>query len=360
MSANPLQAAEALRTERNELEGEKAKLGKDISTLDAAIRERDDAIAELDRKQHGLRGELDQAKQSLDKEKTTVASANIEITKLQQILKVKENEIDNLKEALGNRKTEFSNAEGQLQDVREENPSLQQKLRASIQQRAMKQQYLSPQEETALVSSLLGMMRNGYLFSAKFIRNLAYDMALQRPSVSQIPATDRSNVLSPEKNYPQAFFKRYPELKTMRMKIFLNNLGDRVGGWFQNTGSLRDLEEVIGIGRQLVAAGPADHPDLAENLNNGEEEVTLDEFARAISNFLEDDNEASRSICTEQWRRLQPAIGKLNILDLLNLLTTITHHVSRSETKDLKSWRSSASSTVSLGSLRSYVRNNYE
>ncbi len=54
--------------------------------------------------------------------------SHTKITKLQQSLKVKDTEIDKLREAVRNEKIEVSNAKGQLQDVRKENSSLQQKL----------------------------------------------------------------------------------------------------------------------------------------------------------------------------------------------------------------------------------------
>jgi hypothetical protein len=90
--------------------------------------------------------------------------------------------------------------------------------RVSIQQRAAKQQYLSPQEEKALVSYLLRMSANGYPLPVKFAGNLAYVIVLRRSSIFQIPATDRNDVHPPGKNWPQAFYKRHPELKAMRMK----------------------------------------------------------------------------------------------------------------------------------------------
>lgn len=90
--------------------------------------------------------------------------------------------------------------------------------RLSIQQRAAKQQYLSPQEEKAFMSYLLRMSRNGYPLPVKFARNLAYFIMLQHASIFQIPATDRSDVHPPGKNWPQAFHKRHPELKAMRLK----------------------------------------------------------------------------------------------------------------------------------------------
>jgi hypothetical protein len=90
--------------------------------------------------------------------------------------------------------------------------------RISIQQRATNQQYLSPQEEKALVTYLLRMARNGFPLPVKFARTLAHVIALQRASVFQTPATDRDDIRPPRKNWPQAFYKRHPELKAMRMQ----------------------------------------------------------------------------------------------------------------------------------------------
>lgn len=70
--------------------------------------------------------------------------------------------------------------------------------RISIQQRAATQQ--CPQEEKALVSYLLRMLRNGYPLPVKFARNLAYVIMLQRASILQIPATDRDDIHPPGKN----------------------------------------------------------------------------------------------------------------------------------------------------------------
>jgi len=109
--------------------------------------------------------------------------------------------------------------------------------RDSIQQRAAKQQRLSPQEEKALVSYLLRMSANGYPLPVKFARNLAHVIMLQRSSIFQIPATDRNDIKPPGKNWPQAFCKRHPELKAMRMKAIDWDRHDRhiynkVVDWF--------------------------------------------------------------------------------------------------------------------------------
>jgi hypothetical protein len=109
--------------------------------------------------------------------------------------------------------------------------------RETIQQRAAKQQRLSPQEEKALVSYHLRMSANGYPLPVKFARNLAYIIMLQRSSVFQIPSTDRNDIKRPGKNWPQGFYKRHPELKAIRMKAIDwerhdRNIYNKVVEWF--------------------------------------------------------------------------------------------------------------------------------
>lgn len=52
--------------------------------------------------------------------------------------------------------------------------------RMSIQQRATNQQYLSPQEEKALLTYLLRMAKNRYPLPVKFLRDLALVIVRQR------------------------------------------------------------------------------------------------------------------------------------------------------------------------------------
>jgi peptidoglycan hydrolase CwlO-like protein len=66
---------------------EKTGLPRNISTLNATIQKRDDTIAELNRRQDGLRGQLDLLKYSLEEENNKAAAANTAITKPQQSLK---------------------------------------------------------------------------------------------------------------------------------------------------------------------------------------------------------------------------------------------------------------------------------
>jgi hypothetical protein len=90
--------------------------------------------------------------------------------------------------------------------------------RSSIQQKGAKQQYLTIQEEKALVDYVLRMSRNGYPLPVKFVRTLALVIVRQRVSIFQTLATDGDDIRPPRKNWPQAFCKRYLELKAMRIK----------------------------------------------------------------------------------------------------------------------------------------------
>jgi hypothetical protein len=66
-------------------------------------------------------------------------------------------------------------------------------------EKAAKQQYLTPQEEKALVNYALRMSRNGYPIPVKFLRFLAQVIVRQRLSAFHIPPTDDA-VKSPGKN----------------------------------------------------------------------------------------------------------------------------------------------------------------
>ena len=73
---------------------------------------------------------------------------------------------------------------------------------SSIQQKGAKQQYLTIQEEKALVNYVLRMSRNGYPLPVKFVRTLALVIVRQRVSIFQTPATDGDKILPPKKNWP--------------------------------------------------------------------------------------------------------------------------------------------------------------
>ncbi|KAB2106160.1 hypothetical protein AG0111_0g6188 [Alternaria gaisen] len=83
--------------------------------------------------------------------------------------------------------------------------------RPSIQKKAEGQQYLTVEEEKALVAFLLLMSSFGQPVRIKYIPTLAFSIARRRSPAS------RPNK-PPGKNWAQAFGKRHPELKSKRVR----------------------------------------------------------------------------------------------------------------------------------------------
>jgi len=71
---------------------------------------------------------------------------------------------------------------------------------------AQSQQYLTPEEEKAIVKFLLLMSNLRHPVRIKFIRSLAFCVARHRSTNKPIKP--------PDKNWPRAFKKRHPELKS--------------------------------------------------------------------------------------------------------------------------------------------------
>jgi hypothetical protein len=61
------------------------------------------------------------------------------------------------------------------------------------------------------------MSNNGFPVSIKYLRSLALVIPRQRSSVFQAPTCDET-IKPPGKNWPQAFYKRHPELNSRRVK----------------------------------------------------------------------------------------------------------------------------------------------
>lgn len=81
------------------------------------------------------------------------------------------------------------------------------------------------------------MARNGFPLPVKFLRELAAVIVRQRTSIFQVPAADGADIRPPGKNWPQAFYKRHPELKAVRVKALDwerhdHNIYDKVVDWF--------------------------------------------------------------------------------------------------------------------------------
>jgi hypothetical protein len=83
--------------------------------------------------------------------------------------------------------------------------------RPSKEEVAQRQQYLSVEEEMALVAFLLLMPSFGQPVRIKYIPTLAFSIARRR-----IPTSRPSK--PPGKNWAQAFGKRHPELRAKRVR----------------------------------------------------------------------------------------------------------------------------------------------
>jgi hypothetical protein len=101
--------------------------------------------------------------------------------------------------------------------------------RPSMKEKAQGQQYLTPPEEKALVAFILRMGAVGTPVRVKYIPALAFCIASRR-------ATKRPSE-PPKKNWPQAFCRRHPQLKSrnnrpMPWERHDNSIYDKVVHWF--------------------------------------------------------------------------------------------------------------------------------
>ncbi|PZD39774.1 DDE-1 domain containing protein [Pyrenophora tritici-repentis] len=101
--------------------------------------------------------------------------------------------------------------------------------RPSMKEKAQGQQYLTPPEEKALVAFILRMGAVGTPIRVKYIPALAFCIASRR-------ATNRPSE-PPKKNWPQAFRRRHPQLKSrnnrpMPWERHDNSIYDKVVHWF--------------------------------------------------------------------------------------------------------------------------------
>ncbi|KAF1828332.1 hypothetical protein BDW02DRAFT_468859, partial [Decorospora gaudefroyi] len=78
-------------------------------------------------------------------------------------------------------------------------------------EKAQSQRYLTPDEEKAVVRFLLLMYSLGKPVRIKFIPSLAFSVARRRCAANRASKP-------PGKNWPRAFQKRHPELKSRRVK----------------------------------------------------------------------------------------------------------------------------------------------
>ncbi|KAF2647032.1 DDE-domain-containing protein [Lophiostoma macrostomum CBS 122681] len=93
------------------------------------------------------------------------------------------------------------------------------------------------------------MSRNGFPIPVKYLRSLASVIACQRSSIFQAPATYET-IRPPGKNWPQAFYKRHPELKPKRVKALDwnwhdQNIYEKVRHWFDVIGTELDRMDIV-------------------------------------------------------------------------------------------------------------------
>ena len=119
-------------TQHNKLEAEKSELDRKVSGLTSTVREKDDAIAELQRTVTRLRSQLDQSGNLLQKEQEKVTVIKTGIKNIQQSQKTKDTEIDKLKENLRDEKLKVASAEFQITGVQQEVASLRQTVQIHI------------------------------------------------------------------------------------------------------------------------------------------------------------------------------------------------------------------------------------
>jgi hypothetical protein len=132
----------------------------------------------------------------------------------------------------------------------------------SIVDKAANQQYLTPQEEQALVEYVLRLANNGYPLPVKFLRSLALVIAQQRSSTFQI--IDPSfEVQPPGKNWPQGFYLRHPQLKARRLRAI---------DWKRDD---RQIEEKVRHWFAIIGRELADPAILPENVYNMDETGVL-------------------------------------------------------------------------------------
>ena len=107
----------------------------------------------------------------------------------------------------------------------------------SKETKAQRQQYLTVEEEKALVLFLLLTSSFGQPVRIKYVPTLAFSIACRRSTTTNKP------IKPPGKNWARAFEKRHPELKARRVKSIdwkrhENNIYDKTVEWFQIIGKV--------------------------------------------------------------------------------------------------------------------------
>jgi hypothetical protein len=106
--------------------------------------------------------------------------------------------------------------------------------RQSIEEKAQSQQYLYPWEEKALAKFIARQDALGHPVRIKYLGSIAFSLARRRT-----PANRPSK--PPGKNWPQSFYKRYPDIKASKAWALDWNgydIYDKVTHWFEVIGKV--------------------------------------------------------------------------------------------------------------------------
>jgi hypothetical protein len=108
--------------------------------------------------------------------------------------------------------------------------------RPTREQSAAGRQLLTPPEEKSLVEYVLRMSGNGYPLQVKHLRQLVSVLLSRRAGSRGAPDAQVTRTL-PGKNWPQAFYKRHPELTSRRLKAIdwkrhEQNIYHKIVEWF--------------------------------------------------------------------------------------------------------------------------------
>jgi hypothetical protein len=111
------------------------------------------------------------------------------------------------------------------------------------------QQYLTLQEEKALVSYVLQSAENGFPLPVKALRRLAWLIKCQRV-MGHIDFSHIGLLRLPGKNWPQALYARHPELCARRLKAIDwtradVNIYNKAEHWFEVIGEQLSKSDVL-------------------------------------------------------------------------------------------------------------------
>ena len=107
--------------------------------------------------------------------------------------------------------------------------------RPTRRDKAVRQQYITPSEEKAVLEYALRMYERGFPIPVRFLGSIAHIIKRQRSSTFQTLTAD-DDIKPPGKNWPQDFYKRHSELKARTVRPLdwaRHDIYEKVVGWFE-------------------------------------------------------------------------------------------------------------------------------